>query len=385
MFSFFREILSSRELIYQLTSRNLRARYQQSMLGWSWAILLPAAIARLDRWMAILAQRLDVDEEMDRLQGHIEEVRRVLTRDEPVGRRLDFLMQELNREANTLCSKSQNKALTAIGLELKAVIDQLIAHKALLARGRLTHSYPHSWRSKAPVIFRNTPQWFAAIDKPVGDGQDQFGKTIRERALTEIDNVTWTPQSGRNRLHAMMEARPDWVLSRQRAWGVPLTCFTKKNAKPTDPDFLLRDAAVNQRIVEAFEAMQVDQFVLEYATPRAGELRVVGEALADREIGLGCVNPRTDQAEAPASIVARAEEALQYWPPERILLNPDCGFGCFANRCVNEEAHAVAADLLADQIADDTGIDDGAFEDGRIPQKSFILIFGAEFHDAFNA
>lgn len=95
-------------------------------------------------------------------------------------------------------------------------------------------------------------------------------------------------------------------------------------------------------LLPALEAMRVDQFVLEYATPRAGELRVVGEALGAREIGLGCVNPRTDEAEDPAAIVARAEEALRYWPADRIWLNPDCGFGCFANRCVNEESHAVA-------------------------------------------
>ena len=95
-------------------------------------------------------------------------------------------------------------------------------------------------------------------------------------------------------------------------------------------------------LLPAFTSMQVSQFVLEYATPRAGDLRVVGEGLGEREIGLGCVNPRTDEAEDPAGIVARAEEALQYWRPEQIWLNPDCGFGCFANRCVNEEDHAVA-------------------------------------------
>ncbi len=149
-----------------------------------------------------------------------------------------------------------------------AVINKLVEVDGLLARGKIHHSYPHSWRSKAPVIYRNTPQWFAAIDKPVGDGQDMFGTTIRERALTEIDNVKWTPASGRNRLHSMMEARPDWVLSRQRAWGVPLTCFTKKGALPTDPEFLLRNAEVNQRIVEAFEAEGADCWYYEGAKER---------------------------------------------------------------------------------------------------------------------
>ncbi|MDY6860276.1 MAG: class I tRNA ligase family protein, partial [Pseudomonadota bacterium] len=116
-----------------------------------------------------------------------------------------------------------------------------------------------SWRSKAPVIYRNTPQWFAAIDREVGDGQDRYGTTIRQRALTSIDKlVEWTPKTGRNRLYSMIENRPDWVLSRQRAWGVPLTCFVKKDALPTDADFLLRDPAVNARIAVAFEAEGAD-------------------------------------------------------------------------------------------------------------------------------
>jgi len=141
----------------------------------------------------------------------------------------------------------------------KAVIEKLVEVGGLLARRRITISDAHSWRSKAPVIRLNRPQWFAAIDRPVGDGLDEYGETIRQRALTSIDQlVTWTPQTGRNRLYSMIEARPDWVLSRQRAWGVPLTCFVKKGAKPGDADFLLRDEAVNARILEAFEAEGAD-------------------------------------------------------------------------------------------------------------------------------
>jgi isoleucyl-tRNA synthetase len=140
----------------------------------------------------------------------------------------------------------------------KVVIEKLIEQGKLLARKRITISDAHSWRSKAPVIRLNRPQWFAAIDKPINDGQDTHGTTIRERALAEIDNVTWTPQTGRNRLHSMIAARPDWVLSRQRAWGVPLTCFAKKGALPSDPDFLLRDPTVNARILAAFEAEGAD-------------------------------------------------------------------------------------------------------------------------------
>ncbi len=141
----------------------------------------------------------------------------------------------------------------------KAVIDKLVEVGGLLARGKIKHSYPHSWRSKAPIIYRNTPQWFAAVDRKMDDGMNAQGDTIRERALSSIDNlVKFTPQSGRNRLHSMIETRPDWVLSRQRAWGVPLTCFTKKGLLPTDPEFLLRNDEVNARVKAAFEEKGAD-------------------------------------------------------------------------------------------------------------------------------
>ncbi len=141
----------------------------------------------------------------------------------------------------------------------KAVIDKLAEVGGLLARSKIKHSYPHSWRSKAPIIYRNTPQWFASVDRKLDDGMGEMGDTIRERALRSIDElVKWTPQSGRNRLYSMIEARPDWVLSRQRAWGVPLTCFTKKGALPTDADYLLRNEEVNARIKTAFQEHGAD-------------------------------------------------------------------------------------------------------------------------------
>ncbi|MCC5970756.1 MAG: isoleucine--tRNA ligase [Pararhodobacter sp.] len=145
-----------------------------------------------------------------------------------------------------------------------SVIKQLAYAGVLFAKGKIKHSYPHSWRSKAPVIYRNTPQWFVAIDRTLDDGMGQHGDTIRQRALKSIEElVKFTPVSGRNRLHSMIAARPDWVLSRQRAWGVPLTCFVKKGAKPTDPDFLLRDPQVNARIIAAFEAEGADCWYVE--------------------------------------------------------------------------------------------------------------------------
>jgi isoleucyl-tRNA synthetase len=124
-----------------------------------------------------------------------------------------------------------------------AVIKELIAHGKLLAKGTLRHSYPHSWRSKAPVIFRATPQWFVAIDKPF-----LGGKTLRQLAMSAIGETKWYPPRGQNRIGAMVEGRPDWVLSRQRAWGVPLAIFVEKKTGA-----VLNDKDVFRRIEQAFE------------------------------------------------------------------------------------------------------------------------------------
>ena len=124
-----------------------------------------------------------------------------------------------------------------------AVIGALVAADRLLAKGKLRHQYPHSWRSKAPLIFRNTPQWFISMEK----------NNLRDKALAAIDSVTWHPKTGRNRIHAMIENRPDWVVSRQRAWGVPLTVFVHRETGK-----ILRDDAVNARIVDAVRARGAD-------------------------------------------------------------------------------------------------------------------------------
>src|SRR5204863_7707227 len=124
-----------------------------------------------------------------------------------------------------------------------AVMDRMIEAGTLLARGRLEHAYPHSWRSKAPVIFRNTPQWFVRV---ADDG-------LRAVALQAIDDTTFYPAAGKNRIRSMVEGRPDWLISRQRAWGAPLAMFVDK-----ETNHPLHDPEVDRRIVEAIQAEGAD-------------------------------------------------------------------------------------------------------------------------------
>jgi isoleucyl-tRNA synthetase len=135
----------------------------------------------------------------------------------------------------------------------------------LAASADYKHSYPHSWRSKAKVIFRCTPQWFVPMDRPIdrqtplcateaGIRADQGeGETLRQIAVKAIADTRFVPEKGRNRISAMVEGRPDWVLSRQRAWGVPITLFVDRQTGQ-----YLSDPAVNARIIEGVKAEGVD-------------------------------------------------------------------------------------------------------------------------------
>ena len=125
------------------------------------------------------------------------------------------------------------------------------------ASAKLTHSYPHSWRSKAPLIFRNTPQWFISMET----------NELRKKALAAIDDTVFVPVQGRNRLYSMIETRPDWCISRQRAWGVPIAVFVNKQTGE-----LLRDPSVVERIAAAFEQEGADAW---FASPPA---RFLGNA-----------------------------------------------------------------------------------------------------------
>jgi isoleucyl-tRNA synthetase len=140
----------------------------------------------------------------------------------------------------------------------QSVITALIEAQKLFARGRIKHDYPHSWRSKKPVIFRNTPQWFVYMDRDI----EGSGDTLRARALNAIEATRFVPNSGQKRLHGMIDGRPDWVLSRQRAWGVPIVIFADVDGN------ILKDKAVNDRIIEAFSQEGADAWFADGATER---------------------------------------------------------------------------------------------------------------------
>jgi len=159
----------------------------------------------------------------------------------------------------------------------EAVIKTLVEAKNIIARGRLKHQYPHSWRSKKPVIYRNTPQWFIAMDKNFSlaesgtksrpnDVAPNDQRTLRERALDAITETRWVPAAGENRITGMITGRPDWVISRQRAWGVPIAVFFKEN--PDGAVTILTDEAVNARIAEAFDKEGADAWYAPGATER---------------------------------------------------------------------------------------------------------------------
>jgi len=190
----------------------------------------------------------------------------------------------------------------------KAVVEALTESGNLLASGQLVHSYPHSWRSKAPLIFRNTSQWFISME----------ANDLRAKALQAIRDTAFFPPSGQARLYSMIETRPDWCISRQRAWGVPIPVFVQKETG--EP---LRDQGVVNRIADAFEVEGADAW---FTSPPSRFLGNDYEA-DDFEPVMDVVDVWFDSG-ATHAFVLEAREDLE-WPASLYLEGSDQHRGWF--------------------------------------------------------
>lgn len=217
--------------------------------------------------------------------------------------------------------ETEGKKTGKFGPANGAVMEKLIEAGNLLARGRMEHSYPHSWRSKAPIIFRNTPQWFIRMDTPLADDG-----TLRERALDAIDKTDFHPEAGRNRIRSMVEGRPDWLISRQRAWGTPLAMFVdKQTGQP------LVDAEVDARITAAVAEGGADAW---FTRPDADFLGAHDPAryekiedILDVWFDSGCTHAFTLETRDPAH--GYTGDRPSHWPADLYLEGSDQHRGWF--------------------------------------------------------
>jgi isoleucyl-tRNA synthetase len=190
----------------------------------------------------------------------------------------------------------------------KFVMNALAEVGALVAKTQIVHSYPHSWRSKAPVIFRNTPQWFISMEK----------NDLRRKALAEIEKTAFYPPRGKNRIGSMVETRGDWCVSRQRAWGVPIAIFVdKKTGEP------LADKAVLGRIIDIFKAEGSDSWYKRPAQDFLGE----GYKADDYEQIVDIVDVWFESGSTHAFVMEARDEL--HWPADLYLEGSDQHRGWF--------------------------------------------------------
>jgi isoleucyl-tRNA synthetase len=198
-----------------------------------------------------------------------------------------------------------------------AVIKELINANGLAGKGNLVHSYPHSWRSKAPLIFRNTTQWFISMER-----QD-----LRTTALDALAATRFVPESGRNRITSMIQDRPDWCISRQRAWGVPIPLFVEKSSGE-----VLRDQAVFDRIAEAFAAEGGDAWFSspaerflgnDYAASDYDQVRDIVDVWFDSGSSHAFVLEQREDLDWPASLYLEGSDQHRGWFHSSLL--ESCG------------------------------------------------------------
>jgi isoleucyl-tRNA synthetase len=204
------------------------------------------------------------------------------------------------------------------------IIDLLRKRGALLHSDKLEHSYPHCWRCHNPVIFRATEQWFISMETPMPGGQPKDApSSLRTRTLEEIKHVKWDPAWGEERLSNMIATRPDWCISRQRVWGVPIAVFLCEGCgKP------LNDPAINRKVVELFRRSGADAWFTsepDSILPAGTKCPHCGGAKFDRETDIFDV-----WLESGASYLALVDDEPAYpWPSDLYLEGGDQYRGWF--------------------------------------------------------
>ncbi|MDT8406054.1 MAG: isoleucine--tRNA ligase [Methylococcales bacterium] len=194
----------------------------------------------------------------------------------------------------------------------QAVLTELAQRGALLRSEVFTHSYPHCWRHKTPVIFRATPQWFIAMDK----------NGLRDSALAEIDQVSWIPDWGQQRIESMVTGRPDWCISRQRKWGVPITLFVDKDTGELHPDTqqLIEQVAlrIEQQGIEAWFDLDATE-LLGVDAERYEKVGDVLDVWFDSGVTHACVLAVRDVLHEPADLYLEGSDQHRGWFQSSLL------------------------------------------------------------------
>ncbi len=193
------------------------------------------------------------------------------------------------------------------------IIEILQKNNRLIKEEMIRHSYPHCWRCKKPVIFRATAQWFISMQK----------NELRDKALSEIDRVTWIPKWGRDRIHGMVTGRPDWCLSRQRSWGVPITIL-----RCNECEEFVTDHEVLSKIVELVEGNSADVWFMKDAEeflPSGYKCRKCGSTSFTKEMDI--LDVWFDSGVSHAAVLEKDERLS--WPADMYLEGSDQHRGWF--------------------------------------------------------
>ncbi len=205
----------------------------------------------------------------------------------------------------------------------KTVIQALADSGRLLAQENIRHSYPHCWRHKTPIIFRATRQWFIGMDREVkGEGGREQGETLRAMAMRAVEDTEFFPAWGRARLEAMMKSRPDWCVSRQRNWGVPITFFMHRQTGELHPrsQELLEEVArrVEQQGIEAWFSLDPRELLGD----EADDYEKVGDTLDvwfDSGVTHACLLKEREGLEHPADLYLEGSDQHRGWFQSSLL------------------------------------------------------------------